>query len=275
MKKIASHEDVDIFAPDNSRFSFLKSPYAAHLTHSAVDIYYGDFAGEAYSPADGEIIDTRCFSTPTPFKDRDFTEYITAIRQGEHVIKILHIKPDVSIGENISKGDRIGTFIHNGYFTFWNDPPMHVEVRRPGDYLRASNNLSLTPNIKWSRLSSYSSCRTIELECRVEEINKRYSLLRTNYDTCGDVRGFAMDGGFLDGYITQDPEGGFSGIIKPQGYSHPGISMLEITAGDSEVKCSGVAFCLSFNEPRIKVIPEKYGDIPLSSGDRVSIRLGV
>ncbi len=154
----------------------------------------------------------------------------------------------------------------------WNDPLMHVEVRRPGDYLRASNNLRLTPGIRWSRLSS---CRTIELECRVEEINKRYSLLRTNYDTCGDVRGFAVDGGFLDGYITQDTECGFSGIIKPQGYFHPGISILEITAGGSEVKCSGIAFCLSLNEPMIKVIPEKYGDRLLSPGDRVRIRLGV
>ena len=112
MKKIASHSDVDIFAPRNSRFSFLKSPYAAHKTGSAVDIYYGDFGSDAFSPVDGRIIDIKSYDTPTPFKDWNSKEYVIAIRQHHHVIKILHIKPDVSPGDVISKGDKIGTFIH-------------------------------------------------------------------------------------------------------------------------------------------------------------------
>ncbi len=148
MKKIASHCDVDIFAPDTSRFSFLKSPYAAHKTGSAVDIYYGDFESDAFSPVDGKIIDIKSYDTPTLFKDWNSKEYIIAIRQNHYVIKILHIKPDVYPGEMISKGDKIGTFIHNGYFIFWNDPVMHVEVRQAEDYLRASNQHSLTPNIE-------------------------------------------------------------------------------------------------------------------------------
>ena len=135
LKKIASHADVDIFAPDNSRFSFLKSPYAAHKTGSAVDIYYGDFGSVAFSPVDGKIIDVQSHDSPTPFKDWNTNEYVIAISQNKNVIKILHIKPDVTPGETISKGDKIGTFIHNGYFIFWNDPVMHVEVRQPEDYL--------------------------------------------------------------------------------------------------------------------------------------------
>ena len=272
MKKIATHNDVEIFAPDSSRFSFLKSPYAAHMTKSAVDIYYGSFGSDAVSPVDGKIIDIQSFDTPTPFKNRNSKEYVIAISQGSHVIKILHVKPRVSLGESISRGDDLGTFIKNGYFIFWNDPVMHVEVRRPDDYLRASNDLCLTPCIKWGELSS---SRTLELDCRVEEINNKYSLLNSNYDTCGQVSGFAVNGGFLDGYIPLHHDGGFFGLIKPEGFSYPEVSELEIIRGDADVECAGIAFCLSFNEPRIKVIPQKYGDRIFSVGDRVKIRLRV
>jgi len=268
MKKIASHDEIDIFAPDDSRFSFLKSPYAAHKTHSAVDIYYGDFGSDALSPVDGEVIDVQSFDTPTPFKEWNSKEYVIAIRQNEKVIKILHVKPDVTPGDSVSKGDDIGKFIHNGYFIFWNDPVMHVEVRKPGDYLRASNNMLLTPNIKWNRLPS---SKTLELECQVEETKKRYSLLTSHYHTCGDVRGFAMDNGFLDGYIPSSGDG-FFGIVKTDGFFHPVVS-LEVEKDNSEIKCSGVAFRLSFIEPKIKVIPLKYGDMLFHQGETVRIKL--
>ena len=270
MKKIASHHEIDIFAPDDSRFSFLKSPYAAHRTHSAVDIYYGDFGSDALSPVDGEVIDVQSYDTPTPFKDWNSKEYVIAIRQNEKVIKILHVKPDVTPGDVILKGESIGTFIHNGYFIFWNDPVMHVEVRKPGDYLRASNNMGLTPNIKWSRLPSG---RTLELECQVEEMNKKYSLLNAPCQTCGDAGGFAMDGGFLDGYISPSGDG-FFGIVKPDGFFHPAVSF-EVTKDNSKIKCGGVAFCLSFMKPKIKIIPLKYGEKLFHTGEKVRIKLEV
>ncbi len=275
MRKIASHENIEILAPDNSRFSFLKSPYAAHKTGSAVDIYYGSFGSDAVSPVDGKIIDIRSFDAPTPFKERNTTEYLIALQQGSHAVKILHTKPEVSIGEKISAGDKIGTFIKNGYFIFWNDPVMHVEVRRPGDYMRASNVLCLEPDIEWSGLSSSG---ILELECRVEEIRNNYSLLSSrpaDYDTCGAVKGFVMNGGFLDGYVASNTEGGFFGLIKREGFFHPEVSMLEIIGEEREIECSGLAFCLSFNEPRIKVIPKKYGDKLFSIGDNVNIRIGI
>ena len=147
---------------------------------------------------------------------------------------------------------------------------MHVEVRKPGDYLRASNNMRLIPNIEWSRLPSG---KTLELECQVEETNKRYSLLTSDYHTCANVKGFALDNGFLDGYISHSSDG-FFGIVKPHGFFHPMVS-LEIKKDNSEIKCNGIAFCLSFREPRIKVIPLKYGDGQLCVGDKVQIKIEV
>jgi hypothetical protein len=273
VKKIACHDLIEIYAPDDSRFSFLKSPYAAHKTNSAVDIYHGSFGNEAVSPVDGKIIDIRSFDTPTPFKNIDSKEYLIAIKQGDHVIKILHIKPDVLIGQKISRGDRIGTFIKNGYFIFWNDPVMHVEVRKPHDYLRASNNLNLTPAIDWNRVIVPIS-KVRDIICRVEDINNRYSLLCTPYLTCGDVMAFSIDGGFIDGYVNSYPDN-FFGIIKPEGFKRPKVTELEITRAGSKIKCGGLAFCLAFDEPRIKVIPQRYGEKLFSKGDEVHIRIGI
>lgn len=271
MKKIASHETIDIYAPDESRFSFLKSPYAAHKTNSAVDIYYGSFGDEAVSPVDGKIIDIRSYDTPTPFKNIDSKEYLITIEQGDHVIKILHIEPDVSIGEKILMGDRIGAFIKNGYFIFWNDPVMHVEVRKPDDYLRASNILKLTPAIDWNRVKSPIP-EVMDIKCRVEKINERYALLSAPYRTCGDVMGFSMDGGFIDGYVSSYQDD-FFGVIKPEGFTRPELSELEIISDGSKIGCGGIAFCLAFNEPRIKVIPQRYGEEYFSKGDEVHIRI--
>jgi len=273
MKKIAGHETIDIYAPDDSRFSFLKSPYAAHKTNSAVDIYYGSFGGEAVSPVDGKIIDIRSFDTPTPFKNIDSKEYLIAIEQGDHVIKILHIEPDVSIGEKISKGDRLGTFIKNGYFIFWNDPVMHIEVRKPHDYLRASNNLKLTPAIDWNRVTAPFP-DVMDFECSVEQINERYTLLSAPFRTCDEMRGFSIDGGIIDGYVSSYPDD-FFGVIKPEGFTRPKVSELEITKDGSLIQCGGIAFSLTFNEPRIKIIPQRYGEKLFSKVDKVRIRLGI
>ena len=271
MKKIASHETVEIYAPDDSRFSFLKSPYAAHKTNSAVDIYYGSFGSHALSPVNGKIIDIQNFDTPTPFKNLDSKEYLIAIEQGNHVIKIIHVKPLVSIGEHISTGDRIGTFIKNGYFIFWNDPVMHVEVRKLHDYLRASNNLNLIPAINWNNLPSL---KIVEFDCRVEKVNERYALLIAPCQACGEVKGFSIDGGFIDGYISSEHDD-FFGVIKENGFTHPNAAQLEITSNGSNIKCGGVAFSLAFNEPRIKVIPQRYGEKLFSKGDEVHVRIGI
>ncbi|MFZ3382593.1 MAG: hypothetical protein WA144_01580 [Candidatus Methanoperedens sp.] len=272
MIKIAGHDDVDIYAPDNSRFSFMKSPYAAHKTNSAVDIYYGCFGNYALSPVYGKVIDIRSFNTPTPFKDRDSKEYLIAIQQGKYVVKIIHLEPDISIGEEISIGERIGTFIKNGYFIFWNDPVMHVEVRDPCNYLRASNDRKLLPNIDWISLPDG---KKVEFDCVVEKVNENYSLLYAPFQTCGIIRGFTIDGGFIDGYISSNGEDHFFGVVKSEGFSRPEVFVLKITKENRPVRCSGIAFCLSFNEPRIKLIPEKFGDKPLFPGDKIKIILDI
>jgi hypothetical protein len=67
----------------------------------------------------------------------------------------------------------------------------------------------------------------------------------------------------------------FFGVIKPGEFTRPKVTELEITADGSKIKCGGIAFSLAFNEPRIKVIPQRYGEKPFSKRDKVLIRLGI
>ncbi len=115
----------------------------------------------------------------------------------------------------------------------------------------------------------------MEFNCYVEDVNNRYSLISAPYETCGDIKGFGIDGGFLDGYISSNHDDGFFGIIKQQGFFHSEAMSIEVTKDDSKIECGGVAFCLSFDEPMIKVIPKKYGDRLLSADDDVNIKLAI
>ncbi len=58
----------------------------------------------------------------------------------------------------------------------------------------------LSPNIEWRSLPDG---KKVEFECVVEEVNENYSLLYAPSLSCGMIRGFAIDGGFIDGYIVK------------------------------------------------------------------------
>jgi hypothetical protein len=150
---------------------------------------------------------------------------------------------------------------------------MHVEVRKLNDYLRASNDLKLTPAIDWNRVTAPFP-DVMDLKCRVEEINKFYTILSAPYQTCGEVMFFSIDRGFIDGYVSSYPDD-FFGLIKPEGFIRPKVTDLGITSDGSKINCAGIAFSLAFNEPRIKVIPQRYGEKPFSKRDEVQIRLRI
>jgi hypothetical protein len=288
MIHIAECKGVKIFAPICGKFSFFKSPFAAHTSLSAVDIYPGgDFGDMAPSPVEGTVIDIREYSTPTPFIEQDFIEYITAIKQGDSVVKILHIKPTVTIGDTISVGDPFGTLIHNGYFYFWNDPAMHVEVRKTGDYIRASNHNPLITSIDFS--SPDYSLKS-EIHCKVVFCNERYALLKGRYEG-QDVKGFELGGCLLDGLI---PVGSVNSIdyfgligkcvpvpyIKSAGNrfmisSHHLKASIVSDVCNKHVDCLALGFSLFFSEPTIKVIPLTYDQKHFNVEDEVTIRMSL
>jgi hypothetical protein len=284
MRPVASARGVDIFCPEDGKFAFLKSPFAAHTTLSAIDIYSGGTFGDiAPSPVEGEVIDIRAYPSPTPFKDRDFMEYIIAIRQDESVVKILHSKPVVEVGDTVDVGDPLGILIKNGYFYFWNEPPLHVEVRNAGDYIRASNDNPLSTKFSFSGYNSMES----NIKCRVVFCNEKYALLKGDYMGAG-VKGYELGGCLLDGIIRLGDWDAidYFGLIgtdvpvpcmRSVGNRFM-ISAKYVTASistEKPVDCRALGFSLSFTEPAIKLIPLKYGEKLFDVGDCVDIKLNL
>jgi len=284
MRPVASARGVDIFCPEDGKFAFLKSPFAAHTTLSAIDIYSGGTFGDiAPSPVEGEVIDIREYPSPTPFKDRDFMEYIIAIRQDESVVKILHSKPVVEVGDTVDVGDPLGILIKNGYFYFWNEPPLHVEVRNAGDYIRASNDNPLSTKFSYSGYNSMES----NIKCRVVFCNEKYALLKGDYKGAG-VKGYELGGCLLDGIIRLGDWDAidYFGLIgtdvpvpcmRSVGNRFM-ISVKYVTASistEKPVDCRALGFSLSFTEPAIKLIPLKYGEKLFDVGDCVDIKLNL
>lgn len=285
LEPVAQCRGVTIFAPTAGKFSFMKSPFAAHTTLSAVDIYPGGGFGDmAPSPVDGAVIDIREYLTPTPFKSRDFKEYITAIKQGDSVVKILHIKPAVKVGDTISAGDPLGILVQNGYFYFWNEPPLHVEVRQQGDYIRASNHNPLKSCFEFS---STDTSMESTIQCRVVFSDERFALLKGGYDG-QTVKGYRLGGCLLDGLVpmAQVDDIDYFGLVglkpprkvmKAEGNRYmvsTGKVRAEVLAG-GHVNCRALAFSLSYSVPTIKVIPKQYGQKLFNVGDDVIIRLSL
>ena len=295
MKLAATYQDIRLMAPDDAMLSFFKSPFAAHETGSAVDIAYGDFGEGAHCPVDGVVVDIREFDTPTPFKDRDFKEYVTAIRCGEFIVKILHVKPDVEIGDSIRCGEEFGTFIKSGYFYFWNFSHLHVEVRRPDDYLRASNNMPLDIAVGKVRSQKegdgMGDAGIFEFSGEVVFSDERYALIACpDYSTDGNINGYSANGYLLDGFIPAgehalhrfgligngDSELPFE-TFRSIGNSHMVHSSsvdLKVFDGDGHrLDVAGASFILFFDNPLIKLIPTRYGEYLPNCGEKVCVQI--
>ncbi|PXF61657.1 MAG: hypothetical protein C4B59_03670 [Candidatus Methanogaster sp.] len=295
VKLAASYGDTQLMAPDDAAASFFKSPFRAHETGSAVDIAYGDFGSPASSPVDGVIVDIREFETPTPFKDRNFKEYLTAVRCGELVVRILHVKPDLGIGDRVRTGEDFGTFIRSGYFYFWNFSHLHVEVRMPDDYLRATSNMPLDLPVGVVRRAFPGGADLdsdiFEFTGEVVLSNKRYALFDCpDYSTDGHFNGYSVGGFLLDGFIPACDHAlhrfGLVGkchdappfdCFKSIGNSHlvysSSVNLIVFDRENRTLDVAGAAFILFFSKPLIKLVPTRYGKHLPQCGDVVSVQI--
>lgn len=127
------------------------SPYTAHDAGRAIDLYPGDRS--AHSPVAGRVIDIQTTQAPDkPYAaDTDQLILIDTADAPQPVViddeiaavaRLLHVDPDVTIGEYIGVGDRIGHLIRSGYFAPWVKPHIHLGFRRPEqNHYRAQGSL--------------------------------------------------------------------------------------------------------------------------------------
>jgi len=180
MKLIASSEGVNIYCPVDGKFSFFNSPYPAHPSYTGIDVYpKRDFSKFAPSPVVGEVTNIRRVKCPQgkDFKGSSY-DYVILFRSLENSkrwIKILHIKPLVKVGDIVEPGEDLGTLLRSGFFNFWTDPHIHVEVRKPSDAIRARGGL------RFERLMEVDALKVArELSGTVIKSNPEYSLVALN-----------------------------------------------------------------------------------------------
>jgi hypothetical protein len=124
------------------RFSLYNSPYPAHDTGCAIDLYPA--GNEGLSPVAGEVLETRTVrAPPKPYAaDEEFLLLIdvdvdrTGLRVDERadeglIARVLHVRPSVTPGDTVDVGDPLGPMIRSGFFAPWVGNHVHIGFRRP------------------------------------------------------------------------------------------------------------------------------------------------
>ncbi|MBD3198307.1 MAG: hypothetical protein GF317_24875, partial [Candidatus Lokiarchaeota archaeon] len=151
--KLIYENNIEVSILKNSHFSIATSPYYAHQQGLAIDIYESLILRNYYvhSPIEGKVIDIKELKAPyAKFENGLNKEYLILVKssQNPHIkFKILHINPDISIGEELYIGDIIGKTIRNGYFAYWSSPHIHLEIRSISDVNRAKGGLPFKLNL--------------------------------------------------------------------------------------------------------------------------------
>ncbi|MEM3550510.1 MAG: hypothetical protein QXN87_01070 [Candidatus Bathyarchaeia archaeon] len=294
MKLVASSQNVSIHCPENGRFSFFNSPYPAHRLCSAVDIYTPtrNFGCEAYAPVSGEVIGLRAVGHFQrrffECSDRDYVMLIRSLENPNVVVKILHVKPNVNVGDFVSAGEKFGTLLRSGFFDFWTDPHIHLEVRNPSDPLRVRGAYKIDRAFKMEDIKVLGKFAGEVVEC-----NPEYSLIAFKEDLTFGIPVMIGDCmGILDGGI---PHYGFFGVhlerLKPIMAGEEvklcgetlgrvasvlgdtclvSVNPLRFTVNGVEV---GLSLYLNLSKTFLKIVPRKVGELNLKMGDEVRIKM--
>jgi hypothetical protein len=182
---VAEVEGVDIHAPRDGFISYFNSPYYAHQRATALDIYtLNRDCNVAFSPVAGRVMKIHSFMPPgRAFLQQHYPEQLIILASKNlqpRFIRLLHINSAVKVGDDIAVGDKLGTLIRSGFFNYWTDPHIHVDIRRRGNLLRAKGSLLLTPrpiHLPISRLSDPLPSSGPDLT--IVQVKREYILAKT------------------------------------------------------------------------------------------------
>lgn len=213
--EIAASQGIKIFAPPRSRLSFFNSPYFAHFNHQAVDIYPpSDFAP---SPVVGKIKYISEFNAPKSKQLNSLAkEYLIAVEtpiSSKYLVRVLHVKPWVRIGDEVEIGEPLGELVRSSYFDFWTDLHLHVEIKPSLNLFRAGGGVLLRATLKGELNGSPSHSN---FKATIEVTKPEYVLVSGPNVRIGSFLGipvFVGDKmGILDGGV---PHYGFGGVMVP------------------------------------------------------------
>lgn len=290
MNPIAYSEGVSVFSPEDGKCSFFNSPYPSHSSFRGIDVYpKGGFGDVAPSPVGGEVIRVRSVKCP---KGRGFSgsskDFIILLRSSENperCVKILHVKPFVEVGDVVKLGEGLGTLLRSGFFNFWTDPHLHVEVRKPTDPIRARGGL------EFERVMEVGASKSPEeLIGRVIESKPEYCLVALNREfeyglpveldgQCGVLDAGIPHYRWVGVHMDTQPRlnSGISlcgrkiGIVKS---AHSNMGVAECCNPVFTLKGKPVGLSLYLyphSTPLVKVIPRSPGGLALERSEEVSV----
>jgi hypothetical protein len=296
---VAEVGDVDIYAPHDGFISYFNSPYYAHHKATGLDIYSSDPDNTvALSPVAGRVKTIHSFTPPKKsfLKHHNPEQLIILSSKGHqsHFIRLLHINSTVKAGDSISVGDELGTLIRSGFFNYWTDPHIHIDVRRHGNLLRAKGSLPLIPKTQNLHAAKNPS-RPFDPGCdlTVVEVKREYILAHTkNTSHINGIYGFvgrvATASGIIDAGLPHYSYGGIhftncpsislgapifigSQIIGAITHMSPHYALfktspLNISLNGQKIRGLSLYLYLS-NQKLMKIIPLSPGTIPLKKGD--------
>ncbi|MFA1609950.1 hypothetical protein [Halobellus rubicundus] len=168
------------------RFSLYNSPYPAHDSGCAIDLY--PEGNDARSPVAGEVVETRTVRAPPKSYAADEEFLILVAVDSEEsglgfgtggddrsadglVARILHVRPTVEAGDRVAVGDSLGPMIRSGFFAPWVGNHVHLGFRRSDQNLhRAGGSLPIDVAADVEPLSWDGTGR-------VTEVGETYALL--------------------------------------------------------------------------------------------------
>ncbi|MFX0002147.1 MAG: hypothetical protein ACFE9C_03665 [Candidatus Hodarchaeota archaeon] len=148
--EIVNMDGITVEIPQTSHFSIGTSPYYAHQHGLAIDIY-PNLTLENYevsSPISGKVVMIKTLKAPkAKFPEGvnyDSLILISNSSNSKILWKMMHVSPNVDVGDKINIGDPLGTTIRNGYFAYWSSPHIHLELRPSNDAIRAQGGKNFT-----------------------------------------------------------------------------------------------------------------------------------
>lgn len=301
--KIAESCGVYFYLLDSFEYiSLFNSPYYAHNHGVAADIYLGSgkFGAEAPCPSPGMVTCIKKVRAPIRKNfDAEETDYLIILKSEEnpkYLIKILHINPKVKVGENLDIGDCMGTLIRSGFFNFWTDPHIHIEIRNPADAIRAKGAYPI--RLLSLEKRGYSESGN-SFKCKVIDVRTDYTMVEPSKRVIikmGRFCGFAIkinnELGLLDCGL---PHYGFGGVLLEKNDFDLGQKVFigDLNIGDIvekqqnlvaiklkplSVNCDGIdlrglSLYINLKKPLIKLISKKREKLNLNEGEEILITI--
>lgn len=171
---ICSANGVSLNAEHDSFISFSNSPYIGHQTGTAVDIYptLQEWGTTIQSPIHGKVIFSKKIKMGAkrefPSSDFDYAIGIQPDEKSNTIVRVLHCKPLIQIGDQIESGDLLGTAIRSRYFNYWTGPHAHVDVLEKHHFQRSTQSFPL--DVIGKEISSQNPIDTGTLNCQVVSV---------------------------------------------------------------------------------------------------------